>query len=170
MILVDEDIKKRARQGALIVEGFDEKNVGPVSYDLTLNKIIAFTPAGTVECEEFDLPGGAFCIVQTKEKIHMPDQLIGRIEEKNSILRLGLMVSGPCYQPGHETYCYLRVYNITKQQIKLTRGFVIAQILFEELSGAPGVTYDQKENASFNREFEYAGYGKYEEDFLKRIV
>lgn len=34
----------------------------------------------------------------------MPADLMGRIAEKNSRMRMGLVVSGSHYYPGHETY------------------------------------------------------------------
>lgn len=170
MILVDTDIMKMVKNNKLIVEGYNESNLGSISYDLTIDKVIAFTNSGNMECDILELASGDYCVVKTSEKICMPSNLIGRIEEKNSVIRLGLIVSGPCYQPGHETYCYLRVYNIAKQRIKLTKGFNIAQIMFEELSSTPSETYDKKQGASFNNERTYLGFGKYEKDYSNRII
>ena len=170
MVLVDKDIKNLVKENRLIVEGYDEANVGSISCDLTIDTIISFTTNGPKEQVNYELASGEYCVIQTKEKISMPDNLIGRIEEKNSIIRLGLIVSGPCYQPGHETYCYLRVYNISKQRIILSKGFKIAQIMFEELSGVPNETYNQKSDASFNQEEQYRGFAKYREDYKTRVV
>ena len=88
-----------------------------------------------------------------------------KVEEKNSLLRLGLFVSGPVYQPGHRTYSFLRVYNMSNSEIKLQKDFKIAQIFFEELTGVPEETYDKKSNASFNNENKYVRYGKYEKQY-----
>ena len=170
MVLVDKDIKNLVKENRLIVEGYDEANVGSISCDLTIDTIISFTTNGPREQVNYELASGEYCVIQTKEKISMPDNLIGRIEEKNSIIRLGLIVSGPCYQPGHETYCYLRVYNISKQRIILSKGFKIAQIMFEELSDIPNETYKQKKDASFNQEEQYRGLAKYQEDYKIRVI
>lgn len=47
--------------------------------------------------------------VKAKEGLKMPNNLVGRIIEKNSVMRLGLQVSGPLYQPTHQTAIFLRV-------------------------------------------------------------
>ena len=41
MILVDKQIKELVNNGMLIVSGYDENNLGCVSYDLTIDKIIS---------------------------------------------------------------------------------------------------------------------------------
>lgn len=170
MILVDKEIKDLVSKNGLIVEGFDLSNLGSVSYDLEIDKIIAFADESSVEHTNYDLSNGEYVIVKTKEKIQMPSNLLGKIEEKNSIIRMGLIVSGPCYQPGHETYIYLRVFNISKRKIRLEKGFKIAQIMFEELKAVPEVTYDQVVTASFNNEEEYRGFGKYEQEYRHKII
>lgn len=170
MILVDKQIRALVRDKQLIVDGFSLNNLGAVSYDLQIDKIITFTDETSAEYTDYELSAGEYVIVKTKEKLQIPYNLLGKIEEKNSIMRMGLIVAGPCYQPGHETYAYLRVLNISKQKIRLENGFKIAQIMFEELKTIPEVPYDQNKGASFNDEVEYRGFGKYKEEYLRKIV
>ncbi len=170
MILVDKEIKELVNKNQLIVENFNLSNLGAVSYDLEIDKIITFADEHESERTEYELCSGEYVIVKTKEKLQMPYDLLGRIDEKNSIIRMGLIVSGPCYQPGHETYVFLRVLNISQQKILLERGFRIAQIMFEKLSVIPEVTYNKRDAASFNNEVEYRGYGKYEQDYKRKII
>ncbi len=170
MILVDKEIREMVEKNQLIIENFDYNNLGAVSYDLEIDKIIAFANNNEVECAEYELESGEYVIVKTREKLQMPYDLLGKIEEKNSIIRMGLIVSGPCYQPGHETYAYLRVLNISKRKVLLEKGFRIAQIMFEKLSVAPEVTYNKRDTASFNNEVEYRGFGKYEQEYRRKIV
>ena len=161
MILVDKNIKELAENGLLIVTNYKEENVNCVSYDLTLNSIIDCD----LEKEEYILKPHEFVIIKTNEELKLPNNLIGRIVEKNSLLRLGLFVSGPVYQPGHQTYSFLRVYNMNNSEIKLQKDFKIAQIFFETLTNTPSETYDKKENASFNNEDKYLKYGKYNDQY-----
>ena len=67
------------------------------------------------------------------------------------------VVSGPDYQPGHRTYAFLRVSNISKNIIVLSKGSKIAQIMFEQLSQKPDVPYNAQTGASFQNEVEYKG-------------
>lgn len=170
MMLVDKELKELINSGTLIVEGYDSKNLGSVSYDLTIDKIISFAENDSIEHEHYELSGNEYIIIKTKEKLQIPHNLLGKIEEKNSVMRMGLIVNGPCYQPGHETYAFLRVLNISKHNICLESGFKIAQIMFEELKTIPEITYDQKKDASFNNELKYRGFGNYEQDYMGKIL
>lgn len=163
MMLVDKNIKELSHQGLLIESGYDEKNVNSISYDLTLEEII-----GSKQ-DDFELEPGAVAMIKTKEKLNIPCNITGRIGEKNSLIRLGLQVSGPQYQPGHVTYAFLRVINLTENIITLRKNMKIAQIYFEELRDTPDVTYNNQPDASFNNEIEYRAYGKYESVYKKDI-
>lgn len=161
MILVDRNIKDLISKKELIVENYNPENLGCVSYDLTINCIIK----GEEEKSEYLLKPQEFVMIKTNEELKIPENLIGRITEKNSLIRLGLAVSGPVYQPGHQTYAFLRVYNLSDKEIKLERDFKIAQIFFEILSEIPEETYNKKATASFNNEDKYLKYGKYDEKY-----
>ncbi|RHO11997.1 MULTISPECIES: hypothetical protein [Clostridium] len=131
MILVDKNIKELSAEGKLIKEAYTEENVNSISYDLTLGSF-----ADKAETEKKLIPG-ATVIIKTKEKLSIPDNITGRVGEKNSLLRMGLKVDGPQYQPGHTTYAFLRVQNISADEITLKVGMHIAQIYFEELKERP---------------------------------
>lgn len=163
MVLIDKQIKELVNEGKLIVTNYKPENLGGVSYDLTIDNIIAEDDIA----DEYVLKPKEFVIVKTNEELYIPENMVGKIEEKNSLLRLGLFVSGPVYQPGHRTYSFLRAYNMSNSEIKLQKDFKIAQIFFEELTGIPDETYDKKANASFNNENKYLRYGKYEEQYNK---
>lgn len=164
MLLVDKEIKQRGKD--IVIEGYDENNVNSVSYDVTLECIIT----NDAEKESYILQPGETIFVRTKEMIHMPDDLMGRIGEKNSKMRLGIQVSGPHYFPGHKTYMFLRVSNISPNRIKLDKGDKIAQIFFEQLKEIPQKTYNLQENASFNNEEKYRGFAGYQDEYERKIL
>lgn len=158
MILVDKNIKNRVNKGELICSGYKDANVNSISYDLTIGEFIDENKS-SIEIEP-----GRFIIIKTLEELNIPDDITGRIGEKNSLLRLGLKVDGPQYQPGHRTYGFLRVQNISNNTIKLSRGMKIAQIYFEELKEIPEVSYNKQDNASFNNENNYRYLGKHSKE------
>lgn len=162
MLLVDRDIKKRIDSGSLIRKNeYDEKNVNCISYDLTVDCFVR--PNETLN--SYELAPGEFIMLRTKEYLIIPDDTCGIIGEKNSRIRQGLVVSGPRYFPGHQTYGFLRVQNISSNTIVLSSGDKIAQIFFEKLSGKPDVPYSRQKGASFNKEEKYVGYGKYKKEY-----
>ena len=147
------------------MEGYDEASVTSIAYDLHVE--------GIIEDESLKLSyllrPNEVVFIKSKEKIKVPNDLMGRVGEKNSRIRQGLSVVGPHYYPGHETYLYLRVQNVTSSAIKIRQGDAIAQLFFEQLSEEPERTYANQVDASFNNEDEYRGLSKYKDEYEKRM-
>lgn len=162
MILVDKEIKQMVSDKQLIISGYNEDNINGVSYDLTIDGI--YTNSSKND-KEYDVEPGEIVFIRTLEKLSIPNNILGRIAEKNSRMRQGLKVDGPHYQPGHITYAYLRVQNISENTITLKKGNKIAQIFFEQLTQAPDTPYNMQENASFQNEEEFIGVGNYKEEY-----
>lgn len=163
MILVDKNIKSLCNDGKLISSGYKEENVNCISYDLTIGDFLSSNE------QSIDIMPGEFVIVKTNEELKIPVNITGRIGEKNSLLRLGLMVDGPQYHPGHTTYAFLRIQNISDCVITIEKDMPIAQIFFEELKEIPETPYDKKTDASFQNEKEYRGFGNYEAKYTRNL-
>lgn len=168
MFIVDKQIKEQCSQNKLIVENYREDNVGAVSYDLTVAEIIVNGENQEIlnSCE---LQPNQTVFVATLETIQIPENYIGMVSEKNSVMREGLVVAAPIYQPGHRTKCFLRVTNVSSDLIIISKGKKIAQILFERLADTPEITYSQNPTASFNDEISFKGFGNYESEYKKEI-
>ena len=135
----------------------------------TLKQSLSLSMLQTLPLKDsYTLHPGEFIFVQTREMIHMPKDLIGRIGEKNSRIRQGLSVAGPHYYPGHKTYIYLRIQNITCANITIRENDSIAQIIFEQLESVPEKAYDEQEDASFNDEYQYRGLANYRDEYEAR--
>ena len=164
MVLVDKEIKRRSNE--IFQDGYEASNVTAISYDLHIQSVIANEELADV----YVLRPGEVVFIKTKEKISMPTDLMGRIGEKNSRMRQGLIVAGPHYYPGHCTYLYLRVQNATAGTIKIKKGDIIAQIFFEQLMDTPDKDYSQQVNASFNNEDAYRGLANYKDEYEDRMT
>lgn len=164
MILVDKEIKRRSSE--IFKDGYVESNVTAISYDLHIQGIVDETTLS----DAYTLRPGEVVFVKTKEQISMPTDLMGRIGEKNSRMRQGLVVAGPHYYPGHTTYIFLRVQNVTSGTIKIKKGDKIAQIFFEQLMEEPEKDYTKQSNASFNDEDDYRGLAKYKDEYEDRMA
>ncbi len=155
MYIVDKQIKKMCENGLLIAENYNPENVGAVSYDLTVKNIYV----ENTKKISYDLEPDKTIFIGTEETLTIPENMIGIVKERNSIMREGLVVNGPCYQPGHKTRCFLWVTNISENIITIKKGKKIAQIMFDTLSDIPDIPYNKQANASFNDEYEYLGKG-----------
>ncbi len=155
MYIVDKQIKKMCESGLLIAENYNPENVGAVSYDLTVRNIYV----ENTKKISYDLEPGKTIFIGTEETLKIPENMIGIVKERNSIMREGLFVSAPNYQPGICSKCFIRVTNISENIIKIEKGKKIAQIMFDTLSDVPDIPYNKQANASFNDEYEYLGKG-----------
>lgn len=162
MVLVDKEIK--ARSSEIFKKNYHERYVQPISYDIHIDEIISEN--GNVTA--FNLQPHEVVMIRCQEEVHVPNDLIIRIENKNSIIRLGLTITAPVYHPGHTTPIYLRVENVSGNEITIDKDMSIAQMMFEKLFDVPEQTYNQKTNASFNDEEQYRGLGKYSEVLEKK--
>ena len=163
MILVDKDIIARSEE--IFKQNFDKKFVQPISYDIHIDEIICENK----NVSSFQLEMHDVVMIRCKEVICVPNDLIVRIENKNSLIRLGLTITSPIYNPGHETPIYIRVENISNNIIKIEQNMTIAQMIFEQLSQAPDIPYNKKNDASFNNETVYRYLGKYTDTLDNKI-
>ena len=167
MVLSDANILQRVKNyNELIVDGFKEEALGPCSYDLSVCAV-CFSDGSERELPWIIRPKE--CIVlKSNETILIPNDVIGRIVERNSVMRFGLQVSAPVYQPGHKTKVFLRVFNMTDSKIKIEQDFDIAQIMFERLESPPIHPYPK--TGTFQNELEYRGLGRYEDTFKRMKI
>ncbi len=174
MYFVDKQIKEKAIKEELIISGYKEENVHCISYDLQIDCIIQDRTSpdedNARELQRYDLRSGEMAFVKADVRLRLPLDCIGFVEERNSVIRMGLHVSGPCYQPGHESNVYLRVINLSPRNIILYKGQGIAQMMFYQLATQPDVPYSKEKNRAYDKEKGYRGVqGEWYTDWLRQI-
>jgi deoxycytidine triphosphate deaminase len=81
--LVDWEIKKMVSEGKLVIENFDEKYIGPISYDMRASEAYYLSPRGTWEPYNLKEQGSIEIdpferiIVSTYEAVKMPKNIMG---------------------------------------------------------------------------------------------
>ena len=162
MILTDNDLHNRISKGELIVnnEGdYEPSRLNCISYDINIGAIVSDEKNADETYKnvaKYYLQPGETIFVKSDVKLKLPNDCIGIIYERNSVMRQGLVVDGPIYQPGHETYAFLRVRNIYAREKVLSVGDPIAQIRFEQLHEIPMNTYES-EDAPYQSENDFRG-------------
>lgn len=182
-MLEDKRIRELKRNEVLI--NVDDQDIQPISADLNIDSVVFWAlDEESIDDANFKemkkIQDSDICItyqtpyqlrphetvfVKTKEGLKLPDNLVGHIVEKNSVMRLGLQVTGPLYQPTHQTAIYLRVTNLSDYIVELHKGFSIAQITFEEIN-PPDTPYALKKGMQYNDEFTFTAPHK----LIKRAV
>ncbi len=174
MILSDKDIKKAIESGRISIKpAADLKTqLGSCSIDLRLgsafrvfehSKYSHIDPAKkdysneitreiTVKNDDtFIMQPGDFVLAMTLESVKIADDLMGRLEGRSSLGRLGIVVhsTASIFDPGWDGNCVLELGNLGRMAVELTPGMRICAMTFEELSSKAEVPYTKKKVAKY---------------------
>ena len=134
MILSDRDILKNNR----MIEPFQLKNLQPASVDLRLSRELKTLNNKIIDLnkENYSLKPNEFILGSTIELVKIPSNIVGIVDGKSSLARLGLSI--------HQTAGYidsgfignitLELKNESDRNIILEKGMLICQIRFQKLS------------------------------------
>ena len=155
MVLSDKDIKAEIAAGRIVIDPLDESNVQPASVDVRLGSNfrvfrnsshtyidpLSKQPDLTESIdiapgEAFILHPGQFALGTTLERICVPADILGKLEGKSSLGRLGLMIHSTAgyVDPGWEGELTLELSNVATLPIMLHPGMRIGQMSFERMS------------------------------------
>lgn len=155
MIFSDKDIRRAMQEGTITVEPFIERNLQPASVDLHLDKhFLVFDETQhyvidpkkpmddmmkEVTIDEdgyFVLHPGEFALGMIYEITGVSDDIVGRLEGKSSVGRLGVLihVTAGFLDPGNKLKMTLELHNTSNLPVKLYYKMPIAQMAFEKIS------------------------------------
>lgn len=156
MVLSDRSIKEEISRGRIAIEPFNPDCLQPASIDVHLGKtLLVFRtwhspfyidvrqscddltePVELEEDKPFLLQPGEFVLASTLEYISLPDDIVGRLEGKSSLGRLGLLIHSTAgyIDPGWKGHLTLELSNVAKLPITLYAGMKIGQISFIRLT------------------------------------
>ncbi len=165
MILSDRDIIKEQKAGNITIKPFKKKYVQPASIDIHLDKhFLVFDtsknfvidpkqptkelmkPVEINANEPFILHPQEFALGLIMEETGVSDKLVGRLEGKSSLGRLGLIIhtTAGYLDPGNSLKMTLELYNAGRLPIKLHYKMAIGQMAFEYLSSPCERPYGSK--------------------------
>ena len=160
MILSDRDIKQALNSGDLVIEPLEDEaaQIQPASVDLRLgDEFVGFqdlefdegyfdlgfsraddycTRLPLNETEGFVILPGEFVLGTTIEIVKLPDYLVGRVDGRSSIGRMGILIHATAgfIDPGFEGKITLEISNIGIFPVMLRPGMRFCQISFEQLT------------------------------------
>jgi dCTP deaminase len=158
MILSDRDLRALLESKRLVVEPLGPNAVQPSSIDLRVgrhfrvfvNNLYPYINVRepmedltqlveTAETDPFILHPGEFVLGTTLERVEIPDDIVGRLEGKSSLGRLGLLIHSTAgfVDPGFRGHLTLELSNVANLPITIYPGMKIGQIsLFKMTSPA----------------------------------
>lgn len=115
-------------------------------YSNEITKVIKVEKNG-----DFIMQPGEFVLAVTLESVKIPADLMGRLEGRSSLGRLGLVVhsTASIFDPGWDGNPVLELGNLGRMAIKLTVGMRICAMTFEELSSPALTPYTSRKFAKY---------------------
>ncbi len=162
MILSDKDIKQYLKSGRIQVEPLFPNSIQPASVDLHLGAdfLVFSTDSHTFidpkepiddmmkkvsisDKKQFILHPGEFALGMTYEVVGVSEDMVGRLEGKSSLGRIGLIIHATAgyLDPGNKLKMTLELSNISTLPIKLYYKMPIAQMSFTPLSSKADNAY-----------------------------
>ena len=173
MILSDVDILRRLENKSLFIEPIWDIDVqlGPSSVDLRLsNEFVvfrrekkpfidpfsddpqAFTEKIVLnENEPFIIHPQEFVLASTIEYVKIPNDLVGRVDGRSSLGRLGIIIHATAgfIDPGFEGTITLEITNINVMPVALYPGMRICQISFEPVTTEVNRSYGSRKGSKY---------------------
>ena len=161
MILSDRTIKRLLGEGRIEIDPYDEALVQPSSVDVRVdryfrvfrNNLYPYIDVKTaqedltelVEIDDapFILHPGEFVLGSTLERVRLPDDIVGRLDGKSSLGRLGLLIHSTAgfIDPGWDGHVTLELSNVANLPITIYREMKIGQLSFVQMTEPADAPY-----------------------------
>lgn len=171
-ILSDGEIKEALARGDIGISGLTELYFGPSSLDLHLdNKAMILDDSKFSEGEIMDfrekektagkfteyndwdeivIYPGEFYILSSVEKIKFADDIVGFIQGRSSIARMGINIhAAGFFDCGFEGTATLEVTNFTKHPIRIPKNTRICQMVFARTGKPAEIPYGKKKDSKY---------------------
>src|SRR5713226_3541234 len=101
--------------------------------------------------EPFILQPGEFALAITEETLELDDDVLGRLEGRSSLGRIGIIVHGTAglFDPGWSGKATLELSNLSRMAVALYPGMRICSFTFEQVSTPVSVSYRDKPNNKY---------------------
>jgi dCTP deaminase len=169
MVLSDRDIVRALEEGRIKITPAPDlsRQLGSVSVDFRLGTTFmvfehsrhsfidprhpqsigeAMRTIEVGEDEPFIMQPGDFALASTIESLELPDDLLGRLEGRSSIARLGITVhsTAAVFEPGWIGTATMELSNLGRMAVALYPGMRICAFSFETLSSPVQTPYREK--------------------------
>jgi len=134
-----------------LLENVDEKNIQPAGVDIRVKCIYRLKNGGFLgvkdrrtpdvevvakyKDEKFTLKPNEFVLVETMEKVNMPNDLLAIILPRSSLFRCGVSLHTAVVDPGFIGTLTFGMKNLSDHPFDIEIGSRIGQIVFEEVKG-----------------------------------
>ena len=143
-ILSDSDIQSSMKNNELGIEPFNEKNLTPNGYDLSIDEIYIKKEDKHIKSGMAVIPPMTWFAISTKEFVKMGPQITSQLWIRSSYARRGVMASFGKVDAGFHGTLTISCFNSNDEPLEIPIGDRFCQIVFENLSSKPSELYDKK--------------------------
>lgn len=168
-VLSDRDILKALDSGRIRIDPLPDldKQLGSISVDFRLGTTFmvfehsrfsfidprssqsigdAMRTIEVADGEAFIMQPGDFALASTMESLELADDLLGRLEGRSSIARLGITVhsTAALFEPGWIGTATMELSNLGRMAVALYPGMRVCAFSFEEVSSPVRTPYRDK--------------------------
>jgi dCTP deaminase len=169
VVLSDRTIARLIAEGRIQIDPYDSSLLQPSSLDVRVDRYFRvfhnarypyidvkqpqeeLTEQVEVDGDQpFILHPGEFVLASTLERVRLPEDLVGRLEGKSSLGRLGLLIHSTAgfIDAGFEGHMTLELSNVANLPITIYHTMKIGQLSFMQLSEPASAPYGSRELGS----------------------
>lgn len=143
-ILSDRDIRSALSKGDILIEPFDENNLTPNGYDLTLAEIFVEDKDRKYRTDVVSIPPKSWFAVSTKEYIKLGNKFAAQLWIRTTWARKGIISSFGKIDAGFEGNLTLSAFNGSRRYVEISIGETFAQVVFEKLTSKAEKVYKER--------------------------
>lgn len=143
-VLSDADITEYMSENILGLDPFNEKNLTPNGYDLSIEEIFIKKTDQHINEGNAVIPPFSWFAISTKEFVKMSGRITAQLWIRSSYARKGVMASFGKVDAGFHGTLTISCFNATDEEIEIPIGDRFCQIVFEKLESVPSELYDKK--------------------------
>lgn len=143
-VLSDADILASIEDKSLRIEGYNERNLTPNGYDVTIEEVLIPSTGSRSKEGTVQIPPGLWFVVATKEYFVLPPTLVAEIWIRTTWARKGILASFGRIDAGFNGNLTFSAFNASAGTVDIPIGERFAQVVFSELRSPPKKTYEQR--------------------------
>lgn len=143
-ILSDNDIKEAFKTQDLDIEPFEEKNLTPNGYDLSIDEVFIKKNDEHVKKGKALIPPLSWFAISTREFVKMGPKITSQLWIRSSYARRGVMASFGKVDAGFHGTLTISCFNANDESLEVPIGDRFCQIVFENMESVPSELYNKK--------------------------
>lgn len=143
-VLSDRDIRERRDRGELGLDPFEEKNLTPNGYDLSVAEVLVRSANTKVTTGTATVPAGGSFLVSTREIVRMPSDVAGQLWIRSSYARRGVLAAFGKVEAGFEGTLTIGAFNAGPDPVVIPVGDRFCQLAFEKMHSIPEKLYKDR--------------------------